>query len=136
MVWSSAGHLPPMVQRADGSTVALHSTPDLMLGLLPSTDRWDHRVELEPGATVLLYTDGLIERRGEDLDTGIERLRRTLADLGDVPLDDVCDALLLRLGADAEDDVALLAVRFHDEARPRPLEAGPRRVPDPRPLED
>jgi GAF domain-containing protein len=135
MVWSSAGHLPPMMQQADGEVVALHSTPDLMLGLLPSTDRWDHRIQLDPGSTVLLYTDGLVERRGEDLDDGVERLRSTLAELAGLPLDDVCDALLSRLGGDAEDDVALLAVRFHDESRPRPLEAGPRRVPDPRPLE-
>ena len=135
LVWSSAGHLPPLVRRADGSVFVLSSIPDLMLGLLPSTSRGDHRIEVEAGATVLLYTDGLIERRGEDLDTGIERLRSTLAEVGDQPLDDVCDALLARLAADAEDDVALVAVRFHDEDAPRPPEAGPRRVPDSRPLE-
>lgn len=135
LVWSSAGHLPPLLRRADGSTAVLRSLPDLMLGLMPSTSRSDHRVALEPGATVLLYTDGLVERRGEDLDDGVERLRAAFTELGDLPLDDVCDALLRRLGADAEDDVALLAVRCHDESRPRPAQAGPRRVPDPRPLD-
>ena len=115
MVWSSAGHLPPVLRSADGQTVVLRSTPDLMLGLMPSTDRSDHRIEIQPGTTVVLYTDGLIERRGEDLDTGIERLRSALGELGDLPLADVCDALLARLGDDAEDDVALLAVRFHPE---------------------
>ena len=112
MVWSSAGHIPPLVHRADGSTVVLHSPPDLMLGLLPTTERVDHRMAIAPGTTVVLCTDGLIERRGEDLDGGIERLRGGLAEVGDRSLDDVCDALLSRLGADAEDDVALLAVRF------------------------
>ena len=112
MAWSSAGHLPPLLRRPDGKAIVLHSTPDLMLGLQPSTDRHDHRVAIDPGVTVVLCTDGLIERRGEDLDAGLERLRRTLTDVGDRPLDEVCDALLSRLGGDAEDDVALLAVRF------------------------
>jgi GAF domain-containing protein len=120
MAWSSAGHLPPLLRQPDGTTHVLHSAPDLMLGLMPSTERCDHRVELQPGATVVLYTDGLVERRGEDLDAGVERLRSALAEVGDRPLDEVCDALLSRLGEDAEDDVALLAVRFHDEDRPRP----------------
>ena len=114
MVWSSAGHLPPLVRHADGRTAVLRSAPDLMLGLMPSTDRSDHAVELAPGATVLLYTDGLIERRGEDIDIGIERLRATLTAVGAAPLDQVCDEVLSRLGGDAEDDVALLAVRFPD----------------------
>ena len=135
LVWSSAGHLPPLLRRPDGATIVLRSLPDLMLGLMPSTARYDHRVLLEPGSTVLLYTDGLVERRGEDLDDGIERLRRALDELAGVPLDEACDALLRRLGADAEDDVALLAVRCHDESRPRPAEAGPRRLPDARPLD-
>ena len=112
MVWSSAGHLPPLLRTEDGRTDVLRSPPDLMLGLMASAERVDHTVELSAGATVLLYTDGLIERRGEDIDTGIERLRATFAAVGALPVGEVCDALLEQLAQDAEDDVALLAVRF------------------------
>ncbi len=110
--WSSAGHLPLVVRRADGDTTVLSTPPDLLLGLLADSDRYDHSVELEAGATLLLYTDGLVERRGEDIDAGVERLRQALTEVGDLPLEQVCDMLLHRLGGDAEDDVALLAVRL------------------------
>lgn len=113
MVWSSAGHLPPLLRDADGETTVLRSAPDLMLGLIPSAERVDHAIELTAGTTVLLYTDGLIERRGEDIDLGIERLRATFAEVGALPVGEACDALVERLAGDAEDDVALLAVRFH-----------------------
>ena len=118
--WSNAGHLPPVLLSADGTAVVLDTVPDLLLGLLPDTPRQDTLVELEPGATLVLFTDGLVERRGEDLDTGVERLRSALEEVGARPLEQVCDALLARLGSDAEDDVALLAVRFHDQRLPRP----------------
>jgi hypothetical protein len=57
---------------------------------------------------VLLYTDGLIERRGESLDTGMTRLRQHAAALAREPLDAFCDELL----TDHADDVALLAARL------------------------
>jgi serine phosphatase RsbU (regulator of sigma subunit) len=112
VVWSSAGHLPLVLRRADGATTVLSTTPDLMLGLLPDSERFEHSVELEAGASVLLYTDGMVERRGEDIDEGVERLRSSLTEVGDLPLEQVCDTLLHRLGGDAEDDVALVAVRL------------------------
>ncbi|GMA87900.1 hypothetical protein GCM10025868_31500 [Angustibacter aerolatus] len=86
---------------------------------------------LPVGSTLLLYTDGLVERRGEDLDAGLERLRRFVGDAvgRGLSLEDVCDAVVDRLASDAEDDVALLAVRAHPEDRPRPAEAGPERLP-------
>jgi serine phosphatase RsbU (regulator of sigma subunit) len=67
---------------------------------------------LPAGSTLLLFTDGLVERRGSDLDAGTDRLRRAVADLGGAPLEELCDTLLSRLVPGAgEDDVALLAVR-------------------------
>jgi serine phosphatase RsbU (regulator of sigma subunit) len=79
---------------------------------------------------LLLFTDGLVERRGEDIDRGVARLQDALQDLGRTPLDELCDLLLDRLGADAgEDDIALLAVRGYREDEPRPVEAGPRLLP-------
>jgi serine phosphatase RsbU (regulator of sigma subunit) len=79
---------------------------------------------------VLLYTDGLVERRGQSLDVGLGRLQETLAELADLPLDQLCDALLDRLlPRTRDDDVAMVAVRLHAQDAPRPPEAGPERVP-------
>jgi serine phosphatase RsbU (regulator of sigma subunit) len=85
---------------------------------------------LDRGATVLLYTDGLIERRDADLDAGLQRLRDALMELADRPLQELLDELLERLvHGRPEDDVALVAVRLHRQDRPRPAEAGPNVVP-------
>ncbi len=129
--WSNAGHPPPMVLNPDRSVVVLGGVEaDLLLGLDPETERAESALTVDRGATVLLYTDGLVERRGQSLTTGLERLRRTLVDLADEDLDGLCDGLLERLvPKGSEDDVALVAVRLHRQDRPRPPEAGPNRVP-------
>jgi serine phosphatase RsbU (regulator of sigma subunit) len=76
----------------------------------------EDRVELlGPGATVLLYTDGLVERRDRDIDAGTEELVAVLREFAGLPLDELCDRVLERLILpDAEDDVAVLAVRLTD----------------------
>ena len=127
--WSSAGHPAPVVVHPDGSAELLTRDADLLLGLAPGTDRHDHTQALLPGATVLLYTDGLVERRGEHLGVGLERLRHAAARLADLELEAMCDALLAELAGPAEDDVALLAIRTHPQDRPRPPEAGPQKLP-------
>jgi PAS domain S-box-containing protein len=129
--WSNAGHPPPMVLDGHGGVAVLADmTADLLLGIDPGTERRESEISLDRGATLLLYTDGLVERRGQNLDEGIARLRSLLQELGDLPLDQLCDQLLTRLlPARAEDDVALVAVRLHPQDRPRPPEAGPNRVP-------
>jgi PAS domain S-box-containing protein len=129
--WSNAGHPPPLVLHPDGSVVALEADEaDLLLGIDPGVVRQE-RVELvERGCTVLLYTDGLVERRGQSLDVGLQRLGGLLAEKGRLPLQQLCDQLLRELvSTQPEDDVALVAVRLHPEDRPRPAEAGPRVVP-------
>ncbi len=128
--WSNAGHVPPVVLAPDGSTTVLETRPDLMLGVDPDAPRSDHTVDLEDGQTLLLVTDGLVERRGSDLDEGMAALRQALSDLGTAPLDELCDTLLARLVPQtAADDVALVAVRAHPGDGPRPAEAGPNRLP-------
>ena len=129
--WSNAGHPPPMVITAEGHVSALaDGTADLLLGIDPGTERHEAEVLLEHGATLLLYTDGLVERRGQNLDEGLARLQSLLEELGPRPLDELCDELLTRLlPARSEDDVALVAVRLHPQDRPRPPEAGPKVVP-------
>jgi serine phosphatase RsbU (regulator of sigma subunit) len=132
MVWANAGHLPPLALHPDGSVAVLADwKADLLLGVDADVVRAESVVTLDRGSTVLLYTDGLIERRDADLDTGLQRLRTHLAELADLPLQQLCDELITRLvDGKPEDDVALVAVRLHPQDRPRPPEAGPNRVPD------
>ena len=132
MRWSSAGHLPPFAISAGGRVAALGGwRSDLILGVDPDTERSETVVTLERGATVLLYTDGLVERRDADLDAGMARLQAALEELADRPLQELCDLLLERLvDGRPDDDVALVAVRLHRQDRPRPASAGPNSVPD------
>jgi PAS domain S-box-containing protein len=131
MVWANAGHLPPLALHPDGSVAVLADwKADLLLGVDSTTSRTESVVTLDRGSTVLLYTDGLIERRDADLDTGMDRLRAHLAELADLPLQQLCDQLITRLvDGKPDDDVALVAVRLHPQDRPRPPEAGPTRLP-------
>src|SRR5207237_12769 len=114
--WSNAGHPPPLVVGPDGATTELTTPePDLLLGLDPAVPRTQSTFVLRPGATLLLYTDGLIERRDQPLDVGLDLLHRTLGSLAgaDPSLDQLCDRLLARLlPVNAQDDVALIAVRL------------------------
>jgi serine phosphatase RsbU (regulator of sigma subunit) len=91
---------------------------DLLLGLDPGTPRAETVVGLGPGATVLLYTDGLVERRGQSLDEGLALLTERLAAAArrGLGVADLCDELLrVMLPARPEDDVALVAVRLRGE---------------------
>jgi serine phosphatase RsbU (regulator of sigma subunit) len=125
--WSNAGHLPPLVIHADGRTELLSRPADMLLGVGPHQERRDHDHLIEPSSTVILYTDGLVERRGEHLTRGLDRLQQVARTLAGLPLDELCDRLIAELAGGSEDDVALLAVRAHPEDRPRPPEAGPAR---------
>jgi PAS domain S-box-containing protein len=114
--WSNAGHPPPMVINPDGSVVELGAVEsDLLLGLEPDARRVESVVTLDRGATVLLYTDGLVERRGQSLDEGLRRLRDTLVELGsrEVALDRLCELVLREMLPERpDDDVALVALRL------------------------
>ena len=128
--WSNAGHLPPVLLAPDGSTTLFETRPERMLGIDPDAPRTDHTAELGDGHTLLLVTDGLVERRDADLDQGLAMMREVLRDLGETSVEELCDTLLDRmLPVDGADDVAIVAVRAHPEDRPRPPEAGPNRLP-------
>jgi serine phosphatase RsbU (regulator of sigma subunit)/PAS domain-containing protein len=127
--WSNAGHPPPLLVEPDGTVTLLEREPDLLLGVDPDVPRADHEAVLRPGATVLLYTDGLVERRGATLDQGIDRLIGAVARCAGLPLEELCDRLLGGLAGAAEDDVALLALRCLPADRPRPPGAGTCDVP-------
>jgi serine phosphatase RsbU (regulator of sigma subunit) len=112
--WASAGHPPPALLREDACVQLLGGTNgELLLGVDPETVRTDSTVELAPGDTVLLYTDGLVERRDATFDVGVARLVDALGDLAGHPLDELCDAVLERmLPRTPQDDVALVALRL------------------------
>ncbi len=113
LCWSNAGHLPPVLVRADGTARLLERTPERLLGASPEgSPRSEHAIELHRGDSVLFYTDGLVERRGMTLDDGTAWLVRALSRIGQEPLDRVCDGLLGALGTRGDDDIALLAVRL------------------------
>ncbi|MFJ2517710.1 PP2C family protein-serine/threonine phosphatase [Cellulosimicrobium cellulans] len=131
MRWTNAGHLPPMVINPDGTVLALPAPPnDPLLGLMPDRRRTDHEITLDRESTVVLYTDGLIERRTRSVNDGLTELHDALTRHAELPADDLTDALLAELPAGpGEDDIALIAVRLHRQDRPRPDEAGPTQVP-------
>ncbi|MFG3250495.1 SpoIIE family protein phosphatase [Streptomyces sp. NPDC048187] len=108
---SSAGHPPPLLTTHDGRARYLDGGAGVLLGMDPDLPRSTARHRLPARSTLVLYTDGLVERRDEPLDDALERLRRHAADLAHEPLDTFCDELLIGLGADSTDDIAVLAVR-------------------------
>ncbi|MCZ2827523.1 SpoIIE family protein phosphatase [Modestobacter sp. VKM Ac-2986] len=114
MRWTNAGHLPPLVIHPDGTLAAPAAwRGELLLGVDPGAERSEAVLTLPAGSTVLLYTDGLIERRDGDLDDGMERLREAATELAGASLDELCDQLIARLvDGRPEDDVALVAIRL------------------------
>ena len=116
--WSSVGHPEPLMLTPDGRVTELTAPIGPPLGIGWRGPRADGTAELPDGATVLLFTDGLFERRGVPLDDGREEVVQLLERFGDRPLDELCDRLLAVLLAEgAEDDVALLALRTRAAAR-------------------
>ena len=115
--WAHAGHPPALLVGPGGEVTRLADVEDndLLLGLDPDTKRAEKASFLEPGSTLLFYTDGLVERRDRDVEQGIADLEELLRELTPQTddLDDLCDLLLERMiGDQPEDDVALLVVRW------------------------
>lgn len=112
--WTNAGHPPPLLVCPDGQVRFLEDDAgDVMLGVLPDAWRSDNRTRVPRGSTLLLYTDGLVERRGEDLADGLGRLSKSAQAHVDLGPEGFLDMVLRDLrDGDLADDVALLAVRF------------------------
>jgi PAS domain S-box-containing protein len=107
---ANAGHPPPLLRRPGGRTDFI----DLPDGLLLGAGEGDYAladIELPLGGVLAMYTDGLIERPGEDLGIGMSRLARALAEGPAQSLDDLCDSVLASLSPQPRDDVALLIAR-------------------------
>ncbi|MEU6389188.1 SpoIIE family protein phosphatase [Streptomyces sp. NPDC046939] len=108
---SCAGHLPVLLTCPNGDTRYLDSASGLLIGVDSTLPRPTARDPLPAHSTLLMYTDGLIERPGESLSDSMGRLRRHAAALAQAPLDVFCDELILGLGAGSTDDIAVLALR-------------------------
>ncbi|MGW1622089.1 SpoIIE family protein phosphatase [Streptomyces sp. NPDC002172] len=108
LTYASAGHLPPVWLTPEGEIqlVPVPVGPPLGSGL----GRYEQGVTPERGGVLLLYTDGLVERRGEDIDRGLARLTGLSLCPTD-PLDKILDTVLAHLATGSEDDIALLAAR-------------------------
>ncbi|MCW8103143.1 SpoIIE family protein phosphatase [Streptomyces tauricus] len=110
--WTNAGHPPPLLITHDGQAHYLEGAHGILLGTGATRPRPDAVTDLPPRATLLLYTDGLVESPHHSIDHGLDRLRRHAASLAHRPLDSFCDLLLdqVRPG-DNDDDVAMIALR-------------------------
>jgi serine phosphatase RsbU (regulator of sigma subunit)/anti-sigma regulatory factor (Ser/Thr protein kinase)/transcriptional regulator with GAF, ATPase, and Fis domain len=119
LVYSSAGHPPPILVYADGTTETLDDGHTIPLGLRPDRPRPEARITVPGRATLLLYTDGLVERRGSALDHGIAEASTLVQDGRDTGLDSLADQIMSRLAPSGgyQDDVVLLLYRH-----PAPLE--------------
>ncbi|MFJ6573782.1 SpoIIE family protein phosphatase [Streptomyces sp. NPDC091292] len=111
LVYASAGHLPILVRDENGVVHRAEEPTGPPLG----TGGWLHAsgsIPLGPGSTAVLYTDGLVERRGEDIDVGVAALEEALAGATGTP-QVVCDRLVRSAGvtADHDDDVAVLVLQ-------------------------
>ncbi|MEU6476759.1 GAF domain-containing SpoIIE family protein phosphatase [Streptomyces sp. NPDC047017] len=135
VTWAAAGHPPPVLREPDGRVRVLDDKPGAMLGIPLDQEIADHTVRLSPGSTLALYTDGLVERRAQGIDPGIERLAGTLGRFGtdelDTDLEGAADRVLGPMLSDSErdDDVCLLLCHIDGGSGPVPGQrAGARRA--------
>ncbi|MFF4803158.1 SpoIIE family protein phosphatase [Streptomyces sp. NPDC001351] len=112
---ASAGHPPAVLRHADGHTEVLSPPPGLLLGIDDRADYLAAEYPLHPGCVLVLYTDGLIERPGVDLDDAVGTLAELVARTDPEDPDVMADALI-RHASDPADDVALLIVHLNEAA--------------------
>ncbi|MEU0072816.1 SpoIIE family protein phosphatase [Streptomyces sp. NPDC006332] len=114
-VMARAGHPPPLLRRPDGRVRVLDLAGGPLLGIDGTATYPTTEVSLAPGSVLVLYTDGLIESPGVDIEDALADLGRRLAGAGDRPLDGLADDLVRHSAATRErvDDVALLLLRAH-----------------------
>jgi len=109
--FSNAGHPPPLLLLPDGSVEVWWTTPEPLLGLVLRNERVTHKRTIPRGATLVLYTDGLVETPGRLIDDGIALVEQALRDNAGLPGEELCSRLLDAASRRA-DDIALLLIRL------------------------
>ncbi|MGW1597947.1 SpoIIE family protein phosphatase [Streptomyces sp. NPDC002343] len=114
-VMARAGHPPPLLRRPDGKVRVLDLAGGPLLGIDASAVYPTTEVALDPGSVLVLYTDGLVESPGVDIEDALADLGALLADVGDRPLENLADEVIRHSAAarDRADDVAVLLLRAH-----------------------
>jgi serine phosphatase RsbU (regulator of sigma subunit) len=113
--WSTAGHLPPLLITAERHTEYLDVEPGLPLAVDTGVHRPDHTHPVPAGATVLFYTDGLVEHPEFPIDHGLARLAELAAEQVHLPPNDFVSFLADNRPSDGHDDMAILALRTPDD---------------------
>ncbi|WP_406002513.1 SpoIIE family protein phosphatase [Streptomyces sp. NBC_00829] len=111
LCWASAGHLPLLLLR-EGRARLIDTPRNILLGAVPTAAYHETTTQLMPGDTLLLYTDGLIERRHDALDEGLETLRRAAEELSGCEAEEQADRLLSAATGDTDDDTSLIAIHI------------------------
>ncbi len=107
--WSRAGHLPPLVRTAESATMYLDEGGSPPIAVFPDATFTDSHARLEPGDVLVLYTDGLVERRDEGIDVGLERFAAQVAELDTAP--GMIDRIIAPVTEiDRRDDVAVMVL--------------------------
>jgi hypothetical protein len=119
LCYARAGHPPPLLLSPDGESVLLRGGLAPPLGCMLGVACEEDGLTIQPGSVLVLYTDGLVERRDTNIEHGLEQFQK-VASTGDPDdLQGFCDVLLDGMNADDRgDDIALLAVRFDGDAAP------------------
>jgi hypothetical protein len=109
---ATAGHPPPLLRHPDGRTEVLDVPPGLLLGIDPDAHYSSTEIPLAPGSVLALYTDGLVEAPGTDIDDAVNDLALELARTEPGTMDTLADALIqhARRSAPGSDDIALLLI--------------------------
>lgn len=111
VTFSNAGHPPPLLLLPDGTVEVWWTAPEPLLGLAVRGARSSHERRVPAGATLVFYTDGLVEDPRQLIDDGIARLAATLQGNAEVPGEELCSRLISGATRRA-DDIALLLIRF------------------------
>jgi len=111
---ASAGHLPPLLVHPDGTNEFLDVSPAPPLGI-GASQMYSRTLQIEDGSLLLMYTDGLVEKRTEDIDQGLAGLRAMFGPGSpQQPLEDLCRTALADVYDDHQrDDIAILLARLH-----------------------
>ena len=125
--YSNAGHVPPVLATGSPQPELLHDGLSVPLAVHRDGSRPQAQRPLPPGSTLLLYTDGLVERRDNTIDDQIDRVAQAVTDTSELPVEHVADEVLRRLAPESgyDDDVAIVVI----DGRRRRCSSTTRRLP-------